>query len=515
MPVPTFAPPEKIHWFSDMGLSSTPAAFFIVLALFSVPTDAQIKSDEGFISVFISSKGLGFVKDLLMHKAVSSLTPIEIQPIEKIVKIPLVGQVDILLSNITILSVGVGTSYVSSGGAGVVIVASGGTANMSMNWKYSYDTWLFPISDKGAASVLVEGMAMELTLGLKDQNGTLSLSLLDWGCFVKDIFVKLDGGATWFYQGLVDAFKEQIASAVEDSVSKRIREGIIKLDSLLQSVPKEIPVDHVAALNVTFVKDPVSSNSSIDFEINGLFTAKDGIPAPNNYHKKHRAPVSCTGPSKMIEISLDENVFNSATSVYFRADFMSWIVNKMPDQSLLNTAGWKYIVPQLYNQYPDDGVNLNISVSSQPMLKIADDKVDTTIYSDMIIDVLDSGEVIQVACISLVINATGSIQISKNNLTGSFGLTEFTMSLKWSNIGDLDMHQVQAAMSTVIDTVFLPYLNLHLAKGFPLPVLPGFTLENAEIICRNSQVMVCSDVVHTGEYDLYKLLPLWVNMLSI
>lgn len=132
-----------------------PAAFFIVLALFSVHTDAQIKSDEGFISVFISSKGLGFVKDLLMHKAVSSLTPIEIQPIEKIVKIPLVGQVDILLSNITILSVGVGTSYVSSGGAGVVIVASGGTANMSMNWKYSYDTWLFPISDKGAASVLV------------------------------------------------------------------------------------------------------------------------------------------------------------------------------------------------------------------------------------------------------------------------------------------------------------------------------------------------------------------------
>ncbi|KAJ9672233.1 hypothetical protein PVL29_025741 [Vitis rotundifolia] len=379
-----------------------PAALFIVLALFSVPTDAQIKSDEGFISVFISSKGLGFVKDLLMHKAVSSLTPIELQPIEKIVKIPLVGQVDILLSNITILSVGVGTSYVSSGGAGVVIVASGGTANMSMNWKYSYDTWLFPISDKGAASVQVEGMAMELTLGLKDQNGTLSLSLLDWGCFVKDIFVKLDGGATWFYQGLVDAFKEQIASAVEDSVSKRIREGIIKLDSLLQSVPKEIPVDHVAALNVTFVKDPVSSNSSIDFEINGLFTAKDGIPAPNNYHKKHRAPVSCTGPAKMIEISLDENVFNSATSVYFKADSMSWIVNKMPDQSLLNTAGWKYIVPQLYNQYPDDGVNLNISVSSQPMLRIADDKVDTTIYSDMIIDVLDSGEVIQVACISLV-----------------------------------------------------------------------------------------------------------------
>lgn len=134
-----------------------PAAFFIALALVSAPAEAQIQSvnDDGFISVFLSSKGLGFVKDLLMHKAVAALTPIELQPIEKIVKIPLVGQVDILLSNITIFSVGVGTSYVSSGEAGVVIVASGGTANMTMTWKYSYDTWLFPISDKGLASVQV------------------------------------------------------------------------------------------------------------------------------------------------------------------------------------------------------------------------------------------------------------------------------------------------------------------------------------------------------------------------
>ena len=90
---------------------------------------------------------------------------------------------------------------------------------------------------------------------------------------------------------------------------------------LLQCVPKEIPIDHVVALNVTFVKDPVSSDSSIDFEINGLFTAKDDVPAPNNYHREHQPPISCTDPAKMVEISLDENIFNSATSVYFKISF--------------------------------------------------------------------------------------------------------------------------------------------------------------------------------------------------
>ena len=118
----------------------------------------------------------------------------------------------------------------------------------------------------------------------------------------------------------MDAFKEQINTAVEESVSRRIREGIIKLDFLLHSVPKEIPI--VVALNVTFVKDPASNASSIDFEINGLFTAKDDVPTPNNYHKEqHQAPISYTDLAKMVEISLDENVFNPATSVYFQVSF--------------------------------------------------------------------------------------------------------------------------------------------------------------------------------------------------
>ena len=49
-----------------------------------------------------------------------------------------------------------------------------------------------------------------------------------------------------------------------------------------------------------------------------------------------------------------------------------------------------------------------------------------------------------------IINATGSVQISRNNLTGSFGLSGFTMSLKWSNIGDFDMHQVQVSQFNLL-----------------------------------------------------------------
>lgn len=81
---------------------------------------------------------------------------------------------------------------------------------------------------------------------------------------------------------------------------------------------------------------------------------------------------------------------------------MQWTVDKVPDQSLLNTAGWRFIIPQLYRKYPNDDMNLNISLSSPPVIRVAEDNIDATVHADLIIDVLESDEVIPVACISLV-----------------------------------------------------------------------------------------------------------------
>lgn len=85
-----------------------------------------------------------------------------------------------------------------------------------------------------------------------------------------------------------------------------------------------------------------------------------------------------------------------------QAKCMHWIVDQIPDQSLLNTAGWRFIVPQLYKKYPNHDMNLNISLSSPPVVEISTQKAGAHIFADMTIDVLEEDEVIPVACISLV-----------------------------------------------------------------------------------------------------------------
>lgn len=45
-----------------------------------------------------------------------------------------------------------------------------------------------------------------------------------------------------------------------------------------------------------------------------------------------------------------------------------------------------------------------------------------------------------------VIRASGSVKIMRNNLAGSVKLDDFSMSLKWSKIGNLHMYLIQVKL---------------------------------------------------------------------
>lgn len=62
------------------------------------------------------------------------------------------------VSNVTIEAVNVSASdsTVAAGESGIVIVASGASAKLSLKWSYWYDSWFVTVSDEGIASVQVD-----------------------------------------------------------------------------------------------------------------------------------------------------------------------------------------------------------------------------------------------------------------------------------------------------------------------------------------------------------------------
>ena len=63
---------------------------------------------------------------------------------------------------------------------------------------------------------------------------------------------------------------------------------------------------------------------------------------------------------------------------------------------------------------------------------------------------------------------------------------------------------LQPVISEVLKDVLLPELNSHLMSGFPLPLVHGFTLQNAEIDYSDSMITVCSDVAYREDMELLK-----------
>lgn len=136
--------------------------FLLLLSLLlyqSPPPFTSAAIDEpSLISFLITTKGLTFLKDLLISKAISTLIPLQIPRIDQTLQIPFLGNVFVELSNLSLHQISVSDSYITPGESGVAFIVSGATANMSLDWYYSYYAgWFFPlqISDHGLASIQV------------------------------------------------------------------------------------------------------------------------------------------------------------------------------------------------------------------------------------------------------------------------------------------------------------------------------------------------------------------------
>jgi hypothetical protein len=123
----------------------------VTLQLFTASSPAVASSH---ISVVISQSGLDFAKDLLVSRAVATLTPLSVPDIERTMS-TVVGTVRMAASGIVLDGLAVTNSTVAVGDTGVVVAASLASANLTMEWNYSYSAWIVTISDSGNASIQV------------------------------------------------------------------------------------------------------------------------------------------------------------------------------------------------------------------------------------------------------------------------------------------------------------------------------------------------------------------------
>jgi len=166
--VSSYSSPTLLSYEPTTSISTTHKSkmqpFFFLLLLFTssfIPTQSQSQSqpkNQAFISLLITQNGLNFVKNILIQNAISSIVSLQLPNIEKGTRIPMLGGVYFVLSNITMHEIDVDSSNVKPGESGIEILASGVSCNLSLDWYYEYSSiWFGPVkvSDQGSAQVQV------------------------------------------------------------------------------------------------------------------------------------------------------------------------------------------------------------------------------------------------------------------------------------------------------------------------------------------------------------------------
>ncbi|EFJ04326.1 hypothetical protein SELMODRAFT_138877 [Selaginella moellendorffii] len=455
---------------------------------------------EAGILVTLSEMGISYVREVLVESVLQDLTPLNLPNVKRRVEWP-IGIVDVELKNIVIVYANVSSSNVDLGNTGIWFNASGVETKVSLDWKYTYTASLipFPISDSGTATAKVNDGDAWLQATMQQKNGTLSIQVTECNTDLSSLDLELQGGQSWLYQWFVYAFKGQIQKSVESALTTQVLAAVSRLNRLLLSLPRQLQVDTTSAVDVTVVDDPILNQNYISVGVMGEFVDIASPSERKHPPKKLPAGLLCIDSDvKMITVALGDYVITSASDVYYKAGRLERVVDRLPQQSLLNTASWRFLIPQLYRKFPNDDMLLNLSAASAPRVSFSRDGIRATTTADMTIEVVDNNEIIPVACISLEVTLHALAEIVGTNITGEASLLDLSLDLKWSTIGTFPVKFVEVATRTILKDVILPLVNYNLKKGFPLPVIPAIEFQEATIRYEDDFLLICTDIRYTG-----------------
>ncbi|KAH7446180.1 hypothetical protein KP509_01G043500 [Ceratopteris richardii] len=343
-------------------------------------------------------------------------------------------------------------------------------------------------------------MQAGISVSIQQHMGTIWMDVLQSGTYIDTVQVQLNGGSSWLYQWLVDSLEEWMRTTIEEQLNEQIQQCIQNLNSFLLQTPQQVHVDDVSELNFTVVTEPIVNPTSLSIGIKGEFISTRLSKFGPQHSLELPSGLVCDGDATMVTIALSESILKDGAAIYYNADFLNWLVDQSPVQALLNTTKWKFLIPQLYQKYPNKEIKLQFEVSNPPNVSLTLDGIDVYVTAKMIIGVADNNTNIEAACISIALSGSGIADINGNNITGHLVLNNLCLDLEWSSVGAIHLKLVEVFLRTLVKDFLLPFLNVSLKRGFPLPVIPSMKLKNSAVNYGNGFLLVCSDIEYVKGY---------------
>nr|XP_027800931.2 lipopolysaccharide-binding protein-like [Marmota flaviventris] len=237
------------------------------------------------------------------------------------------------------------------------------------------------------------------------------------------------------------------------------------LKPYLQTLPVTLMIDQVAGIDYRLFRAPQVTSKSVDIPIKGEF-----------FSQSQRTPVPFDAPAmmlpqqydRMVYFAVSEYVFNTASRVYHQAGLLNVTISN----------------EHLAGLFPNMQVQLEASPESEPHLWFTPGNVTIAPVMDVqAFGILpNSSDRRPLFQLRVKTNFSISISVNSDRIVGSVSPeSELKLELKHSNIGSVDVEEMETIFNVFAREVIYPSLNAQLKKGFPLPVPRNIFLNSVEL----------------------------------
>nr|XP_055071344.1 bactericidal permeability-increasing protein-like [Misgurnus anguillicaudatus] len=408
-----------------------------------------------------------------------------------------IGTIDFTLSNIWIRQSSMSDLVMEFvEGTGVSVMVSQLSLAVTGNWATHFGL----IDDGGSFDLAVYNININLLLLFSDdESGRPLISTGSCTDAVGGVDVEFHGGASILFQPFVSFFRGQIADMIHEQICPAITQVIDDVEMHLQEIPVNLVVNQYIYLRIPLTSSPSVTNDNVQLDMKGEFYSRNSPSEPPFSAQDFDLQYT---DDYMISLGVSEFFINSAAYSYFSSGLLQINIkdDMIPESSPihLNTSQFSIFIPQLATLYPDTEMQVLLYASETPLFSFSPEELGVHVpASAKFSAVKQDGSLVPLFRLDVDSFFSGNAQIENEHLTGAFKMSNLTLNLGSSEIGDFKTAPLEQAIKIAMNMFVLPKLNEKLKVGFALPVLKDFSLINTNMLIKNGFVIILTDVEAT------------------
>jgi len=447
---------------------------FVFVLVFLYLTAAQVPA--GF-KASLSQSALTYLKNVGLVLLREKIKEVHVPDQSGKVSSP-VGKIEWRVSSIRVYDIQLPAAEIKIVPGGISFAIVGLRAQIDLKWKWKRS----PVSDSGSGHVEFS-CTSAIDLGITAQNSRPHVNIRGAVVDIGTFKIKLRGGASWFYNILVDLFKGKIKKEVESAMKSALVSAINQgVNDAFAKLPIQVPISSKIGLNYGLVSNPIFTQ---------FFTLPEKGECYNVQHYdpcKHckQPPIPDVATNRMLQLSISDYMLNTLTDVFHKNGDLKAIVT---DKDLpgwtpirLTTESFKHLLPKMYEKFPDKNLQMHIYATEAPIVTMKPNGITLVALGDLKMLVEMPNGLEHAFTLLLRVSCSGTAFLVDNKkVAGNLTFVNMDAKVKDSAIGGFDVSLLRDLINLLFSRGLVPLANEFLKRGFDLPLIDDITIVNPSI----------------------------------